>query len=79
MEPCSKSLELPDDQPSQMESNGDTKLDVNCNAKKGWISAIFILGASFGLNISSGAWYTNLIVFLISVFNMKNIPAAQIN
>ncbi|XP_074286742.1 protein NRT1/ PTR FAMILY 2.7-like [Silene latifolia] len=80
MEPYSKSLELQYEQPSQMESNGDTKLNLNCsNAKKGWISAIFILGASFGLNISSGAWYTNLIVFLISVFNIKNIPAAQIN
>ncbi|KAL9230518.1 hypothetical protein vseg_005857 [Gypsophila vaccaria] len=66
-----------DEQLTQIESNGDVKM--SSDGKRGWISSIFILGASFGLNISSGAWYTNLIVFLISVFNINNIPAAQIN
>ncbi|KAK9741494.1 hypothetical protein RND81_03G110100 [Saponaria officinalis] len=78
MESCTKNQELQNEQLTHIESNNeDTKL--NFNAKRGWISSIFILGASFGLNISSGAWYTNLIVFLITVFNIKNIPAAQIN
>uniref|UniRef100_A0A803LZA2 Uncharacterized protein n=1 Tax=Chenopodium quinoa TaxID=63459 RepID=A0A803LZA2_CHEQI len=38
-----------------------------------------IVGTSMGLGIASGAWVCNLIVFLISIFNVKNIAAAQIS
>ncbi|KNA20757.1 hypothetical protein SOVF_049280, partial [Spinacia oleracea] len=64
---------------SKMESNEDIKQQQINNGKGGWLSSMLILGTSLGLGIASGAWYSNLIVFLISMFNVKNIPAAQIN
>ncbi|XP_022764296.1 putative protein NRT1/ PTR FAMILY 2.2 [Durio zibethinus] len=39
----------------------------------------FILGATAGLSLASSGWTANLIVFLISEFNVKNITAFQIN
>lgn len=64
---------------SKMESNGGIKQHHLSNGKGGWLSSMLILGTCLGLNIASGAWYSNLMVFLISVFNVKNIAAAQIN
>ncbi|XP_021744327.1 protein NRT1/ PTR FAMILY 2.7-like [Chenopodium quinoa] len=61
-----------------MESNGVTKQHIN-NGKGGWFSSFLILGTNMGLSIASGAWSCNLIVFLITVFNVKSIAAAQIN
>ncbi|XP_021744234.1 protein NRT1/ PTR FAMILY 2.7-like [Chenopodium quinoa] len=61
-----------------MEPNEDTKQHIN-NGKGGWLSSFLVLGTSMGLGIASGAWVCNLIVFLISIFNVKNIAAAQIS
>ncbi|KMS95534.1 hypothetical protein BVRB_007400 [Beta vulgaris subsp. vulgaris] len=61
-----------------MQLNEDTAQHAN-NGKGGLLSCLLILGTSLGLSIASGAWYSNLIVFLISEFNVKNIRAAQIN
>ncbi|EEF38486.1 conserved hypothetical protein [Ricinus communis] len=36
-------------------------------------------GALTGLSLAAGGWNSNLIVFLISEFNMSSIAAAQVN
>ncbi|KAJ9159985.1 hypothetical protein P3X46_025430 [Hevea brasiliensis] len=47
--------------------------------KGGWTSFPFIIGAVMGLTLASGGWSANLIVFLISEYNIKSIAATQIN
>ncbi|GMY10676.1 protein NRT1/ PTR FAMILY 2.6-like [Fagus crenata] len=45
----------------------------------GWITFPFIAGALAGLTLATGGWQSNLIVYLIEVFNVKSINAAQIS
>ncbi|KAM3691700.1 hypothetical protein ACB098_08G032900 [Castanea mollissima] len=44
----------------------------------GWITFPFITGAAAGFTLGGVGWLANLIVFLIQVFNVKSINAAQI-
>ncbi|XP_019199213.1 PREDICTED: protein NRT1/ PTR FAMILY 2.7-like [Ipomoea nil] len=44
----------------------------------GWITFPFIIGTTVGMNLAGGGWSSNLIVYLIKEFNVKNINAAQI-
>ncbi|CAO2816533.1 unnamed protein product [Amaranthus hypochondriacus] len=74
MEDSTRSLELEEKEGTQLKINLH-----NNHGKGGFLSSFLILGTCLGLNIASGAWYSNLIVFLISVFNVKNIPATQVN
>nr|XP_043635133.1 protein NRT1/ PTR FAMILY 2.7-like [Erigeron canadensis] len=45
----------------------------------GWTTFPFILGCMFGLTLATGGWIGNLIVYLISKYNVKSIDATQIN
>ncbi|XP_022731455.1 protein NRT1/ PTR FAMILY 2.7-like [Durio zibethinus] len=45
----------------------------------GWITFPFISGALAGLTLAGGGWVANLIVYLIQVFNLKSIDAAQVS
>ncbi|CAB4301014.1 unnamed protein product [Prunus armeniaca] len=45
----------------------------------GWKTFPFISGSVLGLSVAAGGWASNLIVFLITKFNVKSISAAQIN
>ncbi|XWS52731.1 hypothetical protein CRYUN_Cryun11dG0095600 [Craigia yunnanensis] len=45
----------------------------------GWITFPFIIGALAGLTLAGGGWVANLIVYLIEVFNLKSIDAAQVS
>ncbi|XP_022754084.1 protein NRT1/ PTR FAMILY 2.7-like [Durio zibethinus] len=45
----------------------------------GWITFPFIIGALAGLTLAAGGWMSNLIVYLIQVFNLKSIDAAQVS
>lgn len=38
-----------------------------------------IAGAMAGLTLAGGGWVSNLIVYLIQVFNLKSIDAAQVS
>ncbi|XP_050292154.1 protein NRT1/ PTR FAMILY 2.6-like [Quercus robur] len=44
----------------------------------GWITFPFIIGATAGFTLGGAGWISNLIVYLIQVFNVKSINAAQI-
>ncbi|ONI24028.1 hypothetical protein PRUPE_2G219800 [Prunus persica] len=44
----------------------------------GWITFPFVTGSMLGLSIAGGGWGSNLIVFLITKFNVKSISATQI-
>ncbi|KAK4606233.1 hypothetical protein RGQ29_000485 [Quercus rubra] len=44
----------------------------------GWITFPFIIGATAGFTLGGVGWISNLIVYLIQVFNVKSINAAQI-
>ncbi|XP_059458146.1 protein NRT1/ PTR FAMILY 2.7-like [Corylus avellana] len=44
----------------------------------GWITFPFITGSVMGLSIATGGWAANLIVFLITEFNVKSIAATKI-
>ncbi|CAK7325544.1 unnamed protein product [Dovyalis caffra] len=45
----------------------------------GWTTFPFIIGTVMGLTLAAGGWSSNLIVFLITVMNIKSINATQIN
>ncbi|KAF5182575.1 NRT1/ PTR FAMILY 2.3, partial [Thalictrum thalictroides] len=45
----------------------------------GWITFPFITVALTGLTVAASGWMTNLIVYLIEQFNVKNIRATQIS
>ncbi|XP_059458459.1 protein NRT1/ PTR FAMILY 2.7-like [Corylus avellana] len=44
----------------------------------GWITFPFITASVMGLSIAAGGWTANLIVFLITEFNVKSITATKI-
>ncbi|XP_047319507.1 protein NRT1/ PTR FAMILY 2.7-like [Impatiens glandulifera] len=44
----------------------------------GWITIPFIAAALAGLTLAAGGWMNNIIVYLITEFNVKSIDAAQI-
>nr|XP_028960758.1 protein NRT1/ PTR FAMILY 2.7-like [Malus domestica] len=50
------------------------------NPKRGgWTTFPFVTGSMLGLSIAAGGWASNLIVFLMTRFNVKSISATKIN
>lgn len=45
----------------------------------GWPTFPFILGSMFALTMATGGWVGNLIVYLITKYNVKSIDATQVN
>ncbi|KAM5556132.1 hypothetical protein ABKV19_023827 [Rosa sericea] len=45
----------------------------------GWTTFPFVTATVLGLSVAAGGWASNLIVFLITKFNVKTITATQIN
>ncbi|KAI3520056.1 hypothetical protein L1887_09277 [Cichorium endivia] len=66
-----------------MESLNDKENNNNMYMKHskrgGWTTAPFIFGSIFTLTITSFGWLGNLVVYLITKFNIKSIDATQIN
>ncbi|XP_075636294.1 protein NRT1/ PTR FAMILY 2.3-like [Castanea sativa] len=57
----------------------EAQISSSGSKRGGWITFPFITGAVAGLALGSGGWTANLIVYLIQVFNLKSIDAAQIS
>ncbi|GMY10679.1 protein NRT1/ PTR FAMILY 2.6-like [Fagus crenata] len=58
----------------------EAQISNSAGSKRGgWITFPFIAGALAGLTLATGGWQSNLIVYLIEVFNVKSINAAQIS
>ncbi|KAL4634436.1 hypothetical protein ACB092_04G199400 [Castanea dentata] len=57
----------------------ETQLSSSGTKCGGWITFPFIIGAVAGFILGGGGWISNLMVYLIQVFNVKNINAAQIS
>ncbi|KAI5346177.1 hypothetical protein L3X38_014056 [Prunus dulcis] len=54
--------------------------DAEDHAQRGgWKTFPFVSGSVLGLSVAAGGWASNLIVFLITKFNVKSISATQIN
>ncbi|KAK9913324.1 hypothetical protein M0R45_037142 [Rubus argutus] len=54
--------------------------DENEDPKRGgWTTFPFVTATVFALSVAVGGWVSNLIVFLITKFNVKTITATQIN
>ncbi|PRQ58900.1 putative proton-dependent oligopeptide transporter family [Rosa chinensis] len=53
--------------------------DENQDSKGGWTTFPFVIATVLGLSVAVGGWGANLIVFLITKFNVKTITAIQIN
>nr|XP_043609265.1 protein NRT1/ PTR FAMILY 2.7-like [Erigeron canadensis] len=51
---------------------------TSASTKGGWITFPFLIATMGCLTIAAGGWTSNLIVYLINEFNVKNIDAAQI-
>uniref|UniRef100_A0A2N9G2A7 Uncharacterized protein n=1 Tax=Fagus sylvatica TaxID=28930 RepID=A0A2N9G2A7_FAGSY len=45
----------------------------------GWITFPFITGTMMGLSLVAGGWASNLIVYLITEYNVKSITATKIS
>ncbi|KAL6123825.1 hypothetical protein ACLB2K_076342 [Fragaria x ananassa] len=45
----------------------------------GWTTFPFVIATVLGLSVAGGGWASNLIVFLITKFNVKTIAATKIN
>nr|XP_011470594.1 PREDICTED: protein NRT1/ PTR FAMILY 2.5-like [Fragaria vesca subsp. vesca] len=54
------------------DENGDSK-------GGGWTTFPFVIATVLGLSVAGGGWASNLIVFLITKFNVKTIAATKIN
>ncbi|KAL6131313.1 hypothetical protein ACLB2K_069689 [Fragaria x ananassa] len=54
--------------------------DENGGSKGGgWTTFPFVIATVLGLSVAGGGWASNLIVFLITKFNVKTIAATKIN
>nr|XP_023870657.1 protein NRT1/ PTR FAMILY 2.3-like [Quercus suber]POE88540.1 protein nrt1/ ptr family 2.6 [Quercus suber] len=56
----------------------EAQISSSGSKRGGWITFPFIIGATAGFTLGGVGWISNLIVYLIQVFNVKNINAAQI-
>ncbi|KAK9998451.1 hypothetical protein SO802_018054 [Lithocarpus litseifolius] len=56
----------------------EAQISSSGTKRGGWISFPFVTGAAAGFTLGGVGWLANLIVFLIQVFNVKSINAAQI-
>ncbi|KAL6967377.1 hypothetical protein U1Q18_033185 [Sarracenia purpurea var. burkii] len=59
-------------------SDGDAQVPASDRKRGGWITFPFITATMAGLTLAGQGWMSNLIVFMIEVYNVKSIDAAQI-
>uniref|UniRef100_A0A7N0UK22 Uncharacterized protein n=1 Tax=Kalanchoe fedtschenkoi TaxID=63787 RepID=A0A7N0UK22_KALFE len=62
--------------------HGDSEAGVlskSCVRRGGWITFFFVTGTFAGSTIAASGWSANLIVYLMSEFNVNSIDAAQIS
>ncbi|KAF5184548.1 NRT1/ PTR FAMILY 2.7-like, partial [Thalictrum thalictroides] len=67
--------------PFSVEYMHDEEAPAICVGQKkgGWITFPFVTVSLMGLTIAAAGWMTNLIVYLIQKFNIKNIHATEIS
>ncbi|KAL6290788.1 hypothetical protein ACE6H2_008298 [Prunus campanulata] len=66
--------------PNEVEEVETCSADAEDHPQRGgWKTFPFVLGSVLGLSVAAGGWASNLIVFLITKFNVKRICATQIN
>ncbi|XP_023905802.1 protein NRT1/ PTR FAMILY 2.7 [Quercus suber] len=58
--------------------NEEAEQASNESKQGGWITFPFITGTLFGLSLVAGGWASNLIVYLITEYNVKSITATKI-
>ncbi|CDP08945.1 unnamed protein product [Coffea canephora] len=63
---------------SSMDTEAHSSIPQTHHRKGGWITFPFITATMAGLTLSAAGWVNNLIVYLITEFNVKSIDAAQI-
>ncbi|GKC76591.1 NRT1/ PTR family 2.7-like protein [Tanacetum coccineum] len=65
---------------SQCMTAEDTNIVLSkLNSRGGWTTFPFLLGCMFAITLASGGLVGNLIVYLITKYNVKSIDATQIN
>ncbi|XP_009378150.2 protein NRT1/ PTR FAMILY 2.7 [Pyrus x bretschneideri] len=61
------------------EKEVETRSDDEYHPKRGgWITFPFVTGGMLGMSVAGGGWASNLLVFLITKFNVKSISATKI-
>lgn len=63
----------------QNTANEDRKEKGMESKRGGWTAFPFITGTELGLSLAAGGWSSNLLVYLITKFNLKSIHATQIS
>ncbi|KAJ0855576.1 putative proton-dependent oligopeptide transporter family, MFS transporter superfamily [Helianthus annuus] len=57
---------------------GRNNVLIKHSKRGGWTAFPFILGSMFTLTMAAGGWIGNLIVYLITKYNVKSIDATQV-
>ncbi|KAF5203145.1 NRT1/ PTR FAMILY 2.7-like, partial [Thalictrum thalictroides] len=73
------SKELPASGDEYIHDEEETMECAGLQTRGGWTTFPFITVSALGLSIASAGWTTNLIVYLIQKFNIKNIHATEIS
>ncbi|KAJ9539995.1 hypothetical protein OSB04_026501 [Centaurea solstitialis] len=64
---------------SQQHKTVEDTNNIFISKQGGWTTFPFILGSMFALTMATGGWVGNLIVYLITKYNVKSIDATQVN
>ncbi|XP_024995878.1 protein NRT1/ PTR FAMILY 2.7-like [Cynara cardunculus var. scolymus] len=79
MEPNRLQKDIEGKNSSQHETLEDTNnIFIKHSKQGGWTTFPFILGSMFALTMATGGWVGNLIVYLITKYNVKSIEATQV-